>query len=153
MSILDYSLGLATKHITEYCDKDAVIAEHREAMKCCDCEDFLRLGIEAHDWLAQADRTLRQAAAQGLDVAAEANGVLETLYREWLRPCAHAEEQIRQCEVRGYCPGNLGAFRKAREHVEQQIRLLKMEEHLESAFQGGIFDEEFWLEAQKTRPS
>ena len=153
MSVSDLSLRLAEKHIEEYRDRDAIISPHHEAMECRDCEDFLELGIEAYKWLRRADRMLRQAAVKGIDVSAEATDALATLYRCWLIPCSHAEERIKQQEDRGFVPRNAEAFRDVREQVKQQVRLLGMEEQLESAFQGGIFDEEFWLEAQKMRPA
>ena len=147
----DISLRLAEKHIEEYRDKDEIISRHHEAMECRDCEDFLELGIEAYKWLRLADRMLRQAAVKGIDVSAEVTDALATLYRHWLIPCSHAEERIKQQEDRGFVLRNADAFRNAREQVKQQVRLLGMEEQLESAFQGDIFDEEFWLEARKMR--
>jgi hypothetical protein len=151
MSVSDYSLRLAEKHVEEYRDKDAIISRHEEAMECCDCEDFLQLGIEACKWLRRADRTLRQAAVKGFDVPPEARDALAKVYRFWLLPCPHAEERIKQQKSRGFTLGNLKDFQEACEHVKQQVRLLGMEEQLESAFQGGVFGEQFWHEAKKMR--
>jgi len=153
MSVSDLSLRLAEKHVEEYRDKEAIMSRHRAAMECRDCEDFLQLGIEAYTWLRRADRMLRQAAVKGIDVPAEARDLLATLYRHWLIPCSHAEEWIKQQEDRKFALRNADEFREVQEQVKRQVRLFDMEEQLESAFQGGIFDEEFWLEAQKIRPA
>jgi hypothetical protein len=152
MAVADYSLRLAEKHVEEYDERDKkLIAAYRAAMKCRDCEEFLQLGIDACKFIRQADTVLRQAAVEGLEVPVEAKDALSRLYRGWLAPCPRAEERIKQQEMQGFKPSNLKEFRDACEYVTQQVRLLDMEKHLESAFQGQVFDEDFWLEAHKMR--
>lgn len=150
-TICDYSLRLAEKHVEEYRDYDVLISQHKEAMECRDCEDFLALGIEAFKWLRRADKILRHAAIKGLDVSADAVGALATLYHLWLLPCSHAEERIKQQEEKKYHPRNVKDFREASEFVKREVRMLEMEEQLEGAYRGDVFDEAFWEEAHKMR--
>ena len=149
--VSDYSLRLAKKRVEEYRDQDAIMSQHQEAMACRDCEDFLEHGIEAYNWLRQADRVLRQAAVEGFGVSEEARDALAALYRVWLNPCPHAEERIKQQEERNFRLRNLHEFRAACEYVEQQVRLLDMEEEIDDAFEGRVFDEEFWKKAHDMR--
>ncbi len=109
----DYSLLLAQKSVQDYGAKDALIAQHQQAMECCDCEDFLESGIKAYRWLKQADETLRAAAQQGIDVSEECVPALASLYRGWLLPCEHAEQQIQLQHDRDFSVKNLDAFREA----------------------------------------
>jgi hypothetical protein len=144
-------LFLAEKHIQEYQDRDAILSQHRQAMKCRDCEDFLGLGIQAFKWLKRADQTIREATIKGFEVTPDVPEALAHLYRGWLLPCAHAEDQIRRQREQGFELRNLEEFEKARNFVEQQVRLLDMEEDVERAAQGDSFDEEFWTEAHRLR--
>ncbi len=149
----DITLELAKKHVSKYAEQDRIMAQHCSAMKCRDCEDFLQLGIEAYQWIARADQTLRQAAVEGLDVPEEAKDVLCKLYTSWLTSCAHAEDRIREQEQQGFTVANAGRFRESRENVEQQLRVLEAHEALDEAFQGQMFDESFWAEAHRMRSS
>jgi len=149
--VSDYSLRLAKKHVEEYRNQDAIMSQHREAMACRDCEGFLERGIEAYNWLRHADRVLRQAAVEGFEVPEEARDALAALYRAWLHPCPRAEERIKEQEERNFRLRNLHEFRAACEYVEQQVRLLDMEEEIDDAFEGRVFDEEFWKKAHDMR--
>lgn len=151
MPLLDYSLRLAEKHVKEYRDQDVLMSQHEKAMACRDCEDFLESGIQAYKWLRRADRVLRQAAIERLEVPEEARDALASLYRNWLLPCPQAEERIKQQADRDFRLKNLHEFRQACEYVEQQVRLVNMEEQLEDAFEGRLFDEEFWQKAHEMR--
>lgn len=144
----DYTLRLAKKHVDAF---DALMAEHRQAKRASDCEELLRTGIEAYHWLKQADDTIRQAAVEGFAVPQEVVGALAELYRAWLKPCSYAEEQIRLCQSRGYSLANLDEFRRVRAAVEQKTRVLALNDDLDAAFRGEMFDAGFWSEAHRTR--
>ena len=144
----DYSLQLAQKHVDAF---DALMEQHRQAMKCRDCEELLQSGIDAYRWLTRADETIRQAAIEGFDVPPEVVTALATMYRAWFKPCRYAEERIRDQERQGFAVTNVDAFRKAHDAMRMKVHILEMEDHLESAFQGGVFDVPFWTEAQRLR--
>ena len=151
MADIDSTLQLAQKYVEEYTKHDDAMAQHYAVMEKCEaCEEFLRLGVNAHKWLRQADETLREAARQGIEVPAESRDALEVLYRDWLEPCADAEKLIKKQEDSGYAPGNLAEFRLAREDVERRVRLLDMDKALDDASRGVVFDAEFWAAARKT---
>ncbi len=152
MADLDCTLQLARKYVEEYTKHDEVMAQHYAMMEKCDaCEKLLRLGVNAHKWLRQADETFREAARQGIEVSAESRDALEFLYRGWLKPCGDAEKLIQKQKDLGYTPDNLGEFRLACEDVERRVRLLDMDKALDDASQGVVFDAGFWAAARKTR--
>ena len=147
----DYSLQLAQKRVDDYRRKDETIAAHEDAMACRDCEDFLESGIEAFKWLRRADLTLREAAVAGIQVPDDAPEAIASLYRAWLVPCPHAQQRIKQQVERDFRLRNLREFQEACEYVKQQVRLLDMDDQLEGAFRGDVFDEAFWQEAHGLR--
>jgi len=144
----DYTLKLARKRVDAF---DALTEQHRHAMKCQDCQDLLRSGIEAYKWLRRADETIRLAAVEGFQVSQDVVATLSNLYRAWLKPCPYAEEQVKEQEKLGFKIASLDEFRKVCEEVRTKVSILDMEEHLENAFQGGVFDSSFWAEAHKIR--
>ncbi len=147
----DYSLKLAKKHVEEYSKQDSIKALHNEAMECRDCEDWLEIGLEAFRWLKQADQTIRQAAVEGFAVSSSAPNSIATLYRAWLRPCDRAEGLAKEQIGRGFRLKNLTEFREACEFVRQQVRIIDLEDALDEAQQGEVFDEVFWQRAALKR--
>lgn len=132
----DSSLLIARQRVDAYSQRDALMEQHAEAMKCRDCEDLLHCGIEAYKWLRRADETLREAAKAGFDVGEEAKEALDLLYRTWLRPCERAERRIREQQELGFTIKNLDEFRAACSFVKRQVRKQEMFAALDQAFQG-----------------
>jgi hypothetical protein len=154
MLISDYTLRLAQKHVEEYARREEAMDQHRAVMKKCDtCESFLCLGINAYRWLKQADDTLREAAREGLEVPEECRDELEIAYRDWLKPCPHAERLIEEQQELGYKPENLEEFKRACEDVKKQVRLLDMDKALDDASRGVVFDAQFWAATKKVHAS
>jgi hypothetical protein len=111
----------AQKHVENY-EKEShdLMAEHREAMDCLDCETFLQLGIDAFGWLMRADRELRISLSEGA-LEAYTEGVseaLQQLCKAWLRPCEPARKWIAMQTERGYRVDNLAEFDKCCEEME-----------------------------------
>lgn len=106
------------------------MARHAEATECRDCEDFLRMGIEAFDWLARADEAIRSAVYSGaMAFDPECDSTLAALYSEWLKPCEYAERWIAIQQNRGFHVDNLEEFRRccqeARAIVEENQGVLR----------------------------
>ena len=144
----DYALQIARKRVDAF---GALMEQHREAMKCRDCEELLDSGIAAYQWLSDAEKIFRQAAVEGFQVPPNVVTALSALYRTWLGSCPFAEEQVNRQERLGFTIANWEEFKKASEAVRRKVSLLQMEEDLQSAFRGDAFDEAFWSEAHKAR--
>ncbi len=102
----------AEKHVRNYGTESDVIVTHHEAMECCDCDTFLQLGIDAFDWLIRADQEIREALANGREVASgvDVDKAFEVLCKGWLHSADVAKQQISIHQYRGYDLGNLGEF-------------------------------------------
>jgi hypothetical protein len=144
----DCTLQIARKRVDAF---SALMEQHRGAMKCRDCEELLRSGIDAYESLSDAERIIRQAAVEGFHVPSNVVTALDALYRAWLESCPLAEEQVKQQEKLGFTVANLAEFKTACDAVRRKISFLQVEEDLESAFRGDFFDEAFWTEARKSR--
>ena len=145
----DYSLQLAQKYVNAYSEKD-VMAQHRDAMKCFDCQDFLQSGIEALKWLKRAEDVIQQAAREGISVPDDVPKAIDVLYRTWLAPCDRAEQLIKQQKSLGYEPSNLMQFMKACEQVKNRIQAIDMYDSIDDAFDGKLFTSSFWADAIET---
>jgi hypothetical protein len=118
----DVLLELARRRIEAYAGETCeLMRRHAEAMACRDCEDFLRLGIDAHKWLRRAEETLREAAYEGLlDFGPELHAAIDALNDAWLQPCEFAERWIAALAAGGYFPENLNEFQAACESVRDR---------------------------------
>ena len=114
----------AERHVSNYTRESSdLMAEHREAMDCRDCEAFLQLAIEAFRWLIRADLDLRIAAGEGIaDYNASDDDRLRQLCRDWLVPCAYAEQWIARQLERGYRIENLAEFRMCCEEMRAIVK-------------------------------
>ena len=130
----DSSFLIAQQRVRAYSERDALMEQHAQAMKCRDCEDLLDCGIEAYKWLRKADETLREAAKAGFDVTVEVRDALDLLYRTWLGPCKHAERRIQEQQEAGFEVSNLAEFRDACEFVKRQVREQEMFAAIEQPF-------------------
>lgn len=118
------TLRIAQNRVRAYTDEsDDLMKRHEEAMECCDCEDLLQIGIDAHKWLRRAEDTMREAVYLGLfEFTHEVKETLDILYAAWLEPCEFAEKWILFLDKREYIPDNLAAFRNACEKVEDTLQ-------------------------------
>jgi hypothetical protein len=146
---LDLSIQLARKQVEAYSAQDELMAQHHEAMKCRDCEEFLAMGIAAHNRLRQTEETAQDAAKEGIEVSPDVMAAVKVLYRSWLRPCVHAEQRILELERAGYQVNNLADFRGACEDAKKRVQAFEMYDAIDDAFEGRIFDEEFVRKAEE----
>ena len=110
----DTIFDLARHSIHNFVEFDPILVDHKVAMDCRDCEDFLALGLRAYKWLTSCDEARHEADAQGLiDYRGETYHEVTDLFRQWLRPCLHADKWIANLERHGYSPENLTNFRDA----------------------------------------
>jgi len=114
MAIDSLTLRTAEKYVENYNRESAdLLAAHREAMDCRDCEVFLELGIDAFRWVILADAAIRGAVAEGkLEFTPEIDAAIKHLCERWLVPCKYAEEWIAIQQARGYQIDNLDRFRE-----------------------------------------
>jgi hypothetical protein len=146
----DYSLRIAQRHVELYSSQDkGLMAQHRQAMECRACEQFLNTGIEAYKWVKHADDVLREAARQGFEVKDECVEVLNLLYRQWLVPCRHAMKWVETQQANGFVIGNLEEFEAAKQDVRKQVQRQKDYATLDDTMQGKPFDTGFWEEAAR----
>lgn len=114
----------AQKHVRNYShEADAVMAEHRQAMDCRDCETFLQIAIDAFDWVARADADVRLAVYEGeQEYDPSFDEALLSLYRRWLDPCERAQSWIAVQQKRGFVLDNIGRFRVCCEEVRAIVK-------------------------------
>lgn len=118
------AMRTAKKHVDNYVhEHNSVMQRHYEAMDCRDCEDFLKLGIDAFNWVINADCRLRIAVGEGaVDDADELEEMLEELCKGWLAPCDFAEAWIARLDSKKYVPDNLDEFRKCCERMKGIVK-------------------------------
>src|SRR5437870_5523947 len=96
MQIDNFVVQNAQEHVRSFETAPAeLMARHKEAMECRDCEAFLQMGIDAFDWILRADRAIRMEIYRGerqFDAAVEK--LLHGLCKTWLKPCDFAEKWI-----------------------------------------------------------
>ena len=113
----------AEKHIRNYnSETSGVIAAHREAMECWDCQAFLQLGIDAFRWLVLATKEFRTNVPKlSPELIVESEEMVRQLRKSWLEPCGCAEEWIAIQRSRNYEVSNLEEFRECCQKVRQMV--------------------------------
>jgi len=135
------TLSMARDHVGMFSDQ--VMRAHEEAMDCRDCEDFLKMGIEAFRWIERAHNNIYQSIYDGDTVFDhELDESLTKLYESWLTPCAHAEKWIAVQVSRGYYPDNLTEFRTCQENARDILEQRSLAEKGRSARMGIATDED-----------
>lgn len=112
-SNLDVAIDVAKKKLEKFNERsngENVMEQHADAMACRDCEAFLDAGIVAFEWLQRADRILREAAKEGIDVDENTPNIIGTLYRVMLRSVGRAQKLIAEHQAKGYELDNLDRF-------------------------------------------
>lgn len=110
-----------------------LMAEHRAAMNCYDCEAFLQLGIDAHRWLVRFNSDLRKVDDR-IDLGeAKPAELLMALSRQWMTSCEFALNWIKQVEIIGFDVQNKREFENAIATV--RVILRKLEEEYNTAVQ------------------
>jgi len=114
MAIESLALRTAEKHVRNYNRESGdLMAEHREAMDCRECEAFLQLGIDAFNWIIRADLEFRGAVSAGtVQFDPKEEEKIGLLCRGWVAPCEYAEQWIARQQESGYKIDNLEEFRE-----------------------------------------
>jgi hypothetical protein len=124
----DLGLELAQVKISNFHDHDYVMKEHHEANECVECQEWLKIGLKALEWLRGAEKTIFESANEGLLILTpEVVGKIVSLYEAWLIPCGPAEDWIQKITKNGYLIDNLDAFRKSVEEVKQSLQIHAIE--------------------------
>jgi hypothetical protein len=72
-------------------------------MECRDCEDFLRLGIEAFQWLQKAHQSIQDDVVHARSVFdGHIEHAITKLYQRWLKPYATAEHWMKGLQDEGF---------------------------------------------------
>lgn len=116
----------AKQHVQSYAQEFDVMACHKEAMDCRNCESFLQMGIDAFEWMIRADRAVRMAIYRGdKDFDPDFEVAMSELCKSWLKPCEFAESWIAIQLERGYEIDNLSEFRHC---VEEMTAIIEANE-------------------------
>jgi hypothetical protein len=111
-----FQLRTAKSRVSEYEHEfDDLAVRCAEANECRDLEDFLRLGIEAFDWIERADLWLRGVVASESISRDEEDAVvaaIDAMCRAWLRPCKFARDWIARVQAMDFQIENLDRFRE-----------------------------------------
>lgn len=116
-------------------ESDNLLVRCAEANECRDLEDFLKLGIDAYDWIERADLWLRGAVASGALPSDEENSVIaaiDTLCRGWLRPCNFARAWIARIQGKGFKIDNVDRFHECCRQMESIVDSLAEDAHVMS---------------------
>ena len=82
---------------------EQLLKDHQEAMECRDCEDFLRLGIEAFQWLQKAHQSIQDDVYHGRSIFdAHVEHAITKLYQRWLKPYSTAERWMKGLQGQGF---------------------------------------------------
>ena len=102
-----------------------MLRDHAEAMECRDCEDCLRLGLQAFEWIRTAHAHFQADVLSG-DAAFDDNfeQVITGLYATWLAVSEVVEPWVAKLENRGYTVEAAGKLREccqeARDAIEER---------------------------------
>lgn len=107
-------LELAKLRVRRYRDEsESLMTRVRAAEECRQCEDFLKMGIDAYHWIASAEETIRAGASEGLvEITPEIDSAFAAVYRMWVIPCEFAEKWVAIQEARNFSVDNLEQFRE-----------------------------------------
>jgi hypothetical protein len=126
--IMEYdsiALRVASRHVDSFGqESDLIMALHYEAMECLDCEAFLKLGIDAYQWIIDADRDFRKAICKSPESVdfARIEAYLNELCRAWISRSEEAVERIKTQMERGHIVGNAAEFFRCREEMNSIVR-------------------------------
>jgi hypothetical protein len=113
MLVDNFALRTARTIVASYAREDEVLEQHQQATDCHDCDAFLRLGIDAFNWIIRADQLTRQALYDGtadFDFTAIDDAIGE-LCQLWLKACVRAEQWIALQQTHHSTLDNLEEFR------------------------------------------
>lgn len=118
------ALRTAATMLQSYAHEDARMEEHAEGLECRDCEAFLRLGIDAFDWIIRADQIARQAIYDGAaDFDHDAvDRALRELCRAWLKSSGRTEAWANAQQSKGRRLGNLERFQACSNEMQAIVK-------------------------------
>lgn len=112
----------ARNHLQAFAGEGDIIEKSYEAMECRDCEDYIKMGLDAINWIRRLDEKVRIACAKGKLVSdAAGDEHIEELYRTWLKPCALAERWAAEQKARGFDVDNLEELLRQKEYAVKRV--------------------------------
>ena len=114
------ALAIAKQKVDDF--HEQVMHQHRAAMECLDCEEYLTTGIVVYKWIIRAEGIARAAIYEDLvDNRAELIQCIEELYRKWEETGRVAMEWVEEVRDSGHRPDNTDEFLDARTEVIDRI--------------------------------
>ena len=116
MGLIEQTQDRAARRVQEFRDiahdhGTSVVDESRQAMDCLECDDFLRLGVEAYRWITRVDELLRFALYRGsCDYDETVESAILGLLTEWLSQSSAAIKWASLCKAHGYKLDNEAEF-------------------------------------------
>jgi hypothetical protein len=117
---------------------DDVINLHRHAMDCQDCEDLLKIGIEAFQWIVRADQVLRQNLDSIQDPTIFED--IDQLVLQWLRPVQKVQRLIDKHQKRNFELDHLSEFLECVETAKALAKEVTDTERVIGPELGSIFE-------------
>lgn len=115
----------AEQRVGNFADESDWFRLHEQAMECRDCEDVLRIGIEAFEWLNRADETVRGDVIRGLvSHDPQDDQRLGSLFRRWLASCEKVNHWIHQLQSRGFEVENVEDFCRCETEARAMVAYL-----------------------------
>ena len=91
--------------VEQYATAEPVMRDHRCAMRCLDLEDKIRRGLRLFDLIKRIDAMVADDILSGeceKDEAGKARMFVESLFRNWLRPCDAVSTEAKKLKKDGY---------------------------------------------------
>lgn len=119
-----FAFKTAQSHLDIF--QDDLMHEHKQAMACYDCEDFLLAGVDCYKWLVRAEDSWRRQIIEGIiDHDEKSAAAISDMFTRWLRiGSAQAERMIAAQIAAGYQEAkiaNLGEYRKCKAEIEAKL--------------------------------
>ncbi len=120
-----FQLRTAKSRVSEYEHEFGdLVVRCAEADDCRGLDDFLKLGIEAFEWIERADLWLHRAIAAESISRDEEDAVvaaIDAMCRAWLRPSKFARDWITLVQTMDFQIENLDRFGECRLQMESIV--------------------------------
>lgn len=121
----DLAFEIANKQNQLFSDK--LIHDHQDAMLCRDCEDVIRLGLDAFASMENVESTHRKGVELGL--VPDAIVIDQELYNlrvRWMETCNGFIQAIETSKNNRYIPEQLEDFEEAMKAVSEKIQRFEL---------------------------
>ena len=115
---------------------DQLLRDHSQAIEARDCENFLKLAIEAFHWLEEARADIREDILAGrLIYDRQGEASITELYEKLVAVCTGVENWVQTQLARGHALENLQQFRACRAEAEDILETRQLHHLAENARQ------------------